>query len=163
MNVFTAAKTRTEAMQQTPREAPTGMPLVLIHIVALACGLLLALAVHIVLIAKGVGLTAMFQDIFATSTDQLKAALAWWAIGLAGCLGSWGTIVLLRRTTAGRSRASLLPVGLALLFFCLLTAAGYESHVTGPGSAVTSTAANFASMALGGFMAFFAAHFAARR
>jgi hypothetical protein len=54
-------------------------------------------------------------------------------------------------------------IGLGLLFFCLLAVAGHEANAAAPGSAAMSTAANLAAMALGGFMAFFAAHFAARR
>jgi hypothetical protein len=150
-------------MHETNDPAQQEMPHVLVYILALACGLFLALAVHIALTASGVGLTSVLRELFPTSSDQLKSALAWWAVGLAGCLGSWGTIVVLRKTSPGAQAQRLFRFALVLGFFCLLAAAGSRADSGSAGSAAMTTAANLAAMGLGAFMAFFAAHFATRR
>lgn len=150
-------------MQDMKRETlQSEAPRVLVYIMALACGLFLALVVHIALTAEDAGLSTVFQELFPASTDQLTSALAWWAIGLAGCLGSWATILLLKKPAAEPTHR-LFRLGLAVVFFCLLALAGHEANASPAGSAAMSTAANLAAMTLGGFMAFFAAHFAARR
>jgi hypothetical protein len=133
----------------------------LIYTTALTCGLLLALAVHIGLTAAGIGLAGAAAEAFLSGKDQINTALAWWAIGIAGCLGSLAAIALARRL----NRPLLRGVRLTLIaaFICVLAVAGRKA-ATPPGSeAALTTAGNLAGMALGGFMAFFAAHFAARR
>jgi hypothetical protein len=134
---------------------------VLIYIAALTCGLFLALAVHIGLTAAGFGLSAPALEVFFFGKDQIKTALAWWAIGIAGCFGGLTAIVVARQWN--NPRWKWLCAALALGFVCLLAVAGHKAPAPpGSGTAVT-TAINLAAMTLGGFMAFFAAHFAARR
>ena len=149
-------------MDEAEASAQQATPRVLIFIIALACGLFLALAVHIALTAQGAGLTSALRELFPTSTDQFKSALAWWAIGIAGCLGSWGTILLLRTTFPAAVEIFVRPA-LGLVFFALLAAAGHAAASAAPGKLGMITIINLAAMALGAFMAFFAAHFAARR
>jgi len=132
-------------------------------ITALASGVFLALAVHIGLSLAGAGLAKGLQGSFPGSLDQFKMALAWWAIGIAGCLGSLAAIFLLRKFSARPRLASLLRIILGVVFFCLLAAAGHEAASAAPGRLGMITIINLAAMALGAFMAFFAAHFAARR
>jgi len=150
-------------MQEAEASTQEALPRVLVYITALTCGLLLALAVHIALTAHGAGLTSAVRGLFPTTADQLRSALAWWAIGLAGCAGSWGAIVLLRKTSPARPEHRFLRVSIALAFVSLLAMAGHEASPAPAGSAPINAAANLAAMAFGGFMAFFAAHFAARR
>ncbi len=134
---------------------------VLTYIIALLCGLLLALAVHIGLTAAGVGIAGAALDVIFQGKDQIKTALAWWAIGLAGCCGGLAAIALARRWN--RPRWRWLRLIFVFLFICLLAFAGQKAGApAGSGTAITA-AANLAAMMLGGFMAFFAAHFAARR
>ena len=134
---------------------------VLIYTTALTSGVLLALAVHIGLTAAGVGLVGTALEAFLSGKGQINTALAWWAIGIAGCLGSLMAIWLARGLHEPRTRG--LRLALALLFVALLAVAGRKAAAP-PGSAAALTAAvNLAAMMLGGFMAFFAAHFAARR
>jgi hypothetical protein len=134
---------------------------VLIYTTALTCGLFLALAVHIGLTAAGVGLAGSAVEVFLSGRDQINTALAWWAIGIAGCFGSLAVIVLARRLN--RPGLHILRLILGFAFFCILAVAGYKA-ASPPGSqAALTTAVNLAAMTLGGFMAFFAAHFAARR
>ena len=157
-----ATATGIEGMGEADSSAPQQLPRVLIFTTALTCGVLLALAVNIALNAAGVGLASLGRELFPTHQDQLKSALAWWAICLAGCIGSWAVILLLRSTSTGKS-AQRLRLGLAIAFFCLLAAAGHEAApVAGLGTA-TITAVNLAAVGLGAFMAFCTVHFALRR
>jgi hypothetical protein len=91
-------------MQEAGVSTRGGSPRVLIYMTALACGLFLALAVHIALTAAGVGLTGASPELFFSSKNQLNLALAWWAIGLAGCFGSLAAIILTRRLNRPRLR-----------------------------------------------------------
>jgi hypothetical protein len=150
-------------MHEAEASAPQELPRVLIYITALACGVFLALAVHIGLSAGGAGRGGALRGVFGGGPEPNKTALAWWAIGLAGCFGSLGTILLLRKTAADRRALRLLRLSLGLAFFCLLAAAGSKASSAPAHGAAMTTAANLAAMGLGAFMAFFAAHFAARR
>ena len=148
-------------MQEAGASTPSESPRVLIYTTALACGLFLALAVHIGLTAAGLGLGTAARGVLFSGKDQINTALAWWAIGIAGCSGSLAAIVIARRLN--RPGLKILRVTLAFAFFCLLAVAGRKA-ATPPGSgAAVTTAVNLAAMTFGGFMAFFAAHFAARR
>lgn len=134
---------------------------VLIYVIALTCGLCLALAVHIGLTAIGFGLSGPALEVFFFGKDQIKTAIAWWAIGISGCFGALAAIMVARQWN--RPRGQWLRAALVLAFVCLLAAAGHKAAAPpGSGTAVT-TAMNLVAMTLGGFMAFFAAHFAARR
>jgi len=146
--------------QEAGASARAEWPRVLIYATALACGLFLALAVHIGLSAAGIGLAGLTPEAIFSGKNQINTALSWWAIGIAGCLGSLAAIAVTRRFN--RPGLRLARLGLAIGFFLVLVVAGHEA--TAPaGSAAAATAINLAAMTLGGFMAFFAAHFAARR
>lgn len=140
---------------------PPATPRALIYITALICGLLLALAVHIGLTALGYGIVGATPKTFLSGKNQINVALAWWAIGIAGCLGSLAATYLSQRLN-GRG-LKLLRLAIVGVFFCVLTVAGHQAPATQSGGAGMTVASNLAAMALGGFMAFFAAHFAARR
>lgn len=148
-------------MQEAGASTPRGSPRALIYTTALACGLFLALAVHIGLTAAGVGLPGSAPEVFFTGKDQFNTALAWWAIGIAGCLGSLGAIALSRKLSRPGMRALRLII--AVVFVCLLAVAGHKAAAPPGGGAAMTVAANLAAMTLGAFMAFFAAHFAVRR
>jgi hypothetical protein len=139
----------------------TQPPRALIYTTALACGVFLALAVHIGLTAAGMGLAVAARDVFLSGKDQISAAFAWWAIGIAGCLGSLVTIAIARGMWGRGLR--ILRLLLAIAFFCILVLAGHEATAPSGSGAAMTVGINLAAMALGGFMAFFAAHFAARR
>jgi hypothetical protein len=150
-------------MQEADASTARELPRVQIFVTAVTCGLFLALAVHIALAGAGSGLTSLWRDLFPASTEQLKSALAWWAIGIAGCVGSWGAILLLRRTSAYRPVHRLLRLGLGAAFFCLLATAGHIApSMPSIGAAITA-GANLAAMSLGAFMAFCTTHFAIDR
>lgn len=148
-------------MHEAEASTQQASPRVLTYIIALACGLFLALAVHIGLTAAGFGLTGASREMFLVGKDQINTALAWWSIGIAGCLGSFGAIFLSRNVN--RPIARLFRLVLALGFFCILAVAGHKAAAPPAGGAALTVAGNLAAMTLGAFMAFFAAHFAARR
>jgi hypothetical protein len=145
-----------EAGASTPPESRA-----LIYTTALTCGLFLALTVHIGLTAAGFGLAGAAVEVFLSGRDQINTALAWWAVGIAGCLGSLAAIAVARQL----HRPGLRIMRLALMpaFICLLAVAGRKAAAPAGSEAALTTAVNLAAMMLGGFMAFFAAHFAARR
>ena len=146
-------------MQEAGASARAGQPRVLIYTAALVCGLFLALSVHIGLSVSGLGLSGA-REMFS-GKNQINLAMAWWAIGIAGCFGSLLAIMIARRL--GRPGFRFLCLLLAVGFFCLLAVAGRKAGAMPGSGAAMSTAINLAAMTLGGFMAFFAAHFAARR
>lgn len=139
------------------------LPRVLLFILALTCGLFLALVVHIALSSAKVGLTSMWRDLFPTSANQLKSAMAWWVIGIAGCAGSWGAIRLLRSTSARPPVQHVLRLSLGGAFFCLLAAAGHAASSAADTGIAATAAANLAAMSLGAFMAFCTTHFSIDR
>jgi hypothetical protein len=157
------AVTVTDEMPGALASMPAEMPRALLFTTALTCGLLLALVVHIALTGAGAGLTSIWHTLFSSSMDQLKSALAWWAIGISGYVGSWSTILLLRRTSAGRPLHRLLRVSLGLGFFCLLAAAGHTVASAPPVETAMGAGANLAGMTFGAFMAFCATHFSIDR
>jgi hypothetical protein len=156
------AATVTEGTQEAG-STDAELPRVLIFATAIICGLFLALTVHIGLTGAGAGLTSIWRDLFPTSTVQLKSALAWWAIGGAACLGSWGTVLVLRKTSARLPLDRMLKLALSGVFFCLLVAAGHAAAAAPNIGPVATAAANLAAMCLGAFMAFCTAHFAIDR
>jgi len=147
-------------MQEAGASTRAGQPRVLIYTAALVSGLFLALSVHIWLAAAGIGL-AGGREVFLSGKGQINLAMAWWAIGIAGCFGSLLAIVVARRLN--RPGFRFVRLLLAVIFFGLLAVAGRKAAALPGGGAAMTTAVNLAAITLGGFMAFFAAHFAARR
>ncbi len=152
------AVTGIEETREAQSSTEPELPRVLLFVTALTCGLFLALAVHIALTGAGAGLTSMWHTLFSTSMDQLKSALAWWAIGISGCIGSLGAILLLRRISAGRPAHRFLRLSLGVAFFCLLAAAGHAALSPPDIGAAITVGANLAAMSFGAFMAFCTAH-----
>ncbi len=134
------------------------LPRVLLFVTALTCGLLLALAVHMALTGAGAGLTSMWHTLFPSSMDQFKSALAWWAIGIAGCVGSLGAVLLLQKPAAGQPLRRFLRLIVGLTFFCLLAAAGHAAASPSDVAPAITVGANLAAMGFGAFMALCTAH-----
>jgi hypothetical protein len=147
-------------MSDAEVSAQDGLPRVLLFAVALICGLFLALAVHIALTGTGNGLAGPWRDLFPPHAAELKAAFAWWAIALSGCLGSFFAILLLRAAPPRGSAPRIFRLSLGIIFFGLLAAAGHGVAAAPPGETIATAATNLAAMSLGGFMAFCTTHFA---
>jgi len=146
-------------MSEGEVSAQDELPRVLLFVVALLCGLFLALAVHIALTATGNGIAGPWQTLFPNNAAELKAAFAWWAITLSGCLGSLTAILLLRAATP-RGGSRILRLSLGLIFFGVLAAAGHGVSAAPPAGIIPTAAINLVAMSLGGFMAFCTTHFA---
>jgi hypothetical protein len=163
---MTSAHTAIEATSETPHMSdfdippPVVLPRAVLFVMALLCGLLLALAVHISLSAAGGGLAGPWRELFPAHAAQLKAALAWWAVALSGCVGSFFAILLLRADPAQGPGARLLRLCLGIAFFVLLAAAGHSVSATPAAGIIPTAVTNLAAMSLGGFMAFCTTRFA---
>jgi hypothetical protein len=127
---------------------------------AVACGVLAALAMHILLTVLGAGLSTALRDLLPTSAEQLTSALAWWAIGAAGFIAGWATGAYLIAATRERefihrlARRILIAV---VLVVC--TAAGILSKAGG-GAPVSEVIASLAALAVGSLTAYCGARFA---
>jgi len=147
-------------MNATEAPAEDALPRILVFVLAIGCGLFLALTTHIALTSAGIGLAAPWQDLFPIHGQQLKAALAWWAIAISGCMGSFVVVLLLRARPSRGPGGRILRLGAGIFFFCLLAVAGHAVATAPAASLVATAATNLAAMSLGGFMALCTAHFA---
>ena len=116
---------------------------------AVACGVLAALAVHILLTVLGFGLSTVLRDLFPNAWQQLISSVAWWAIGAAGFIAGWATGNYLiaaareREVISRLARRFLIAVVLAVC-----TAAGILSK-SGSGPATAEVIASLTALGLG--------------
>lgn len=140
-----------------PRRGP---PRILTFGSALTCGLLIALALHILLIDTGWGLGSVWRGSNPSPTAGLHAAIAWWVIAAGAFVGSWAIGKIWRLRIWRRSQQLRRLSGLILVIG--LAVAG---HAAGPpaanGAGITLTV-NFAAASLGVVMAFLGAYLAVR-
>lgn len=126
---------------------------------AIACGVLAALTVHILLTVSGIGLGTVLGE-NPSSAQQLTASLAWWAIGAAGFIAGWATGAYL--ATASRGRAFIATIArrlLAALVLAMCTAAGVLSK-SGAVGASADVISSLAALLLGSLSAFCGARLA---
>jgi hypothetical protein len=125
------------------------------------CGVLVALAVHILLGAFGLSLSRLWRDPPAAAAE-VRWALAWWGIAAAGFVTAWVTTGILRGLPErqGPSGGQWLLAG---LFVMLLAAAGRGSAGTGSMAVSQSLLASVAAMVLAAVAAALATYFASRR
>lgn len=127
---------------------------------AIACGVLAALAVHILLTVFGLGLGTVLRDLLPSSTQQLVSSLAWWAIGLAGFVAGWATGVYLIAAAREREFLHLLARRfLIALVLAVCTAAGLLSK-SGSAGGGADVLAGLAALGLGLLSAFCGARLA---
>ena len=128
---------------------------------AMGCGVLLALAVHMLGQRFGLDLTGLWRS------DEVKivpigAAAAWWLIATVGFSGGYFTATLMQSAADGqipqRMRQFLIAVGVLLL-----AGAGQVASAPSPIPTVSGVLAGLAALCLGAVMAFCGAHFALRR
>ncbi len=129
---------------------------------AITCGVLLALAIHIITSRLGLGLASAWREVGGNAGDQMRSALAWWLIAAAGGFGSFATAVLLidpPQRTRGRT---IMEWSAASAFLVLL--AGAEHYGTGEvGIGPTpKLVAGLAALTLGALMSWAGAYFAFR-
>ena len=106
-------------MQSPKREAaPLAQPPALIYAAALTCGVLASLALQLYLRGAGFELATLWENMFATSTRQLRTTGPWWAIaGLAFLAGGITAAALSRLPLPWRRFRSLRwAAGAAIVF-----------------------------------------------
>jgi hypothetical protein len=104
------------------------------HAAAVACGILAALTVHIVLVVSGYGLQTVLRSSAPSDAQQMTSSLAWWAIGASGFVGGFASGAYL--IAAARSRHVIAMIARRLLIVVVLavcTTAGILSKVGGLG------------------------------
>ena len=129
------------------------------YVAAVTCGVLAALAMHIVLTVFGVGLDAVLRA--ATSArQQIISALAWWAISAAGFAGGWAAGAYL--IAAARERAFVYLLAQRFLIgvvFAVATVGGVMSKM-GDGGGTIDVIAALTALGLGLVCAFCGARLA---
>jgi hypothetical protein len=140
---------------------PVPFPRHLMFAAALICGVLLALALH--MIGQGFGLD--LGGLWGADPREFMpagAALAWWLIATAGFSGGYFTASLMNSAAAGelppRMRNLLIAIGVLLL-----AAAGQAASAPSAIPSVSGVLAGVAALLLGALMAFCGVHFALRK
>ena len=128
---------------------------------AMICGVLLALAVHMLGARYGLDLGGLWR----TDTHEFMpagAAIAWWLIATVAFSGGYFTANLMDSAVSGqipqRMRQFLVAVGVLIL-----AGAGQAASAPSPIPTISGMLAGLAALALGAAMAFCGAYFALRK
>ena len=128
---------------------------------AMICGVLLALAVHMLGARYGLDLGGLWR----TDTHEFMpagAAIAWWLIATVAFSGGYFTANLMDSAVSGqipqRMRQLLIAVGVLIL-----AGAGQTASAPSPIPTISGMLAGLAALALGAAMAFCGAYFALRK
>ena len=128
---------------------------------AMICGVLLALAVHMLGTRYGLDLGGLWQS-DPLQFVPLGAALAWWLIATVAFVGGYFTATLMHSAVSGqipqRMRQFLIGVGVLVL-----AGAGQAASSPSPVPTISGVLAGVAALGLGAIMAFCGAHFALRK
>lgn len=124
---------------------------------ALVCGLLIALAIHILGQSIGLNLTGLMS-----AEPTAAGAIAWWLIAIGAFGGGYSTALLMNGAASGQMPRSLRQF-LVLVLVVVLAAAGQAASATTGVPNAASVLAGLASLLLGSLMAFCGAFFALRR
>lgn len=126
---------------------------------AMVCGVLLALAFHMIGRRFGLDLTALWHD---PSVIPITAALAWWLIATIAFVGGFVTASLMSVAASGEISR---PMWQFLIGVLVLVLAGAGQVASGPpgGPTVAGVLAGVSALVLGAGMAFCGAHFATRK
>ena len=138
----------------------TAFPRHIVLAAASICGVLLALAVHMLGARFGFDLGGLWRQDFGSDVP-IGAAIAWWLIAAAAFGGGYLTANVLRSAASGtlppRMRQFLIAVGVLVL-----AGAGQAASAPSPIPSLSGVLAGVAALALGGIMAFSGAHVALR-
>ena len=128
---------------------------------AMVCGVLLALAVHMLGARYGLDLGGLWRS----DTGEFMpaaAAIAWWLLASVGFCGGYFTATLMDSAVSGqipqRIRQFLIGVGVLVL-----AGAGQAAAAPSPIPTISGVLAGLAALCLGALMAFCGAHFALRK
>lgn len=124
---------------------------------ALICGVLIALAIHILGQSVGLGLAGLWSN-----DPTIAAALAWWLIAIGAFAGGYGTALLMDGAVSGQM-PRLMRQFLILILVIVLAAAGQAASAPASAPSALGVVAGLAALLLGSLMAFCGAFFALRR
>ena len=128
---------------------------------AMGCGVLVALAVHMLGQRFGLDLSGLWRS------DEVKivpigAAVAWWLIATVGFAGGYIAATLMVGAASGQMSRSMWQF-LAGVLVLLLAGAGLSASGPSTGPVMARVLAGMIALFLGAGMAFCGAHFATRR
>jgi hypothetical protein len=128
---------------------------------AMGCGVLLALAVHMLGQRFGLDLSGLWRG------DQVEvvpigAAVAWWLIATVGFAGGYIAAALMYGAASGQMSRAMWQF-LAGVLVLLLAGAGVSASDPSTGPGVARVLAGVIALLLGAGMSFCGAHFATRR
>lgn len=128
---------------------------------AMGCGVLLALAVHMLAQRFGLDISGLWLG------DQVKvvpfgAAVAWWLLATMGFAGGYIAATLMHGAASGQMSRSMWQF-LAAVLVLLLAGAGLSASGASSGPVTARVLAGVIALLLGAAMAFCGAHFATRR
>lgn len=127
---------------------------------ALGCGVLLALAVH--MLGQGIGLDlGGLLRVDGPAVIPIGPALAWWLIAAVGFGGGYFTARLMDGTTTGQLPRGMWQL-LAFVLVLILSGTGLSASAPSTGPILVRVAAGVVALLLGGCMAFCGARFATR-
>ena len=139
----------------------TYFPRPLILATALVCGVLLALAVHMLGARYGLDLGGLWRSDVGELMPA-SGAVAWWLIATVGFSGGYFTASLMHGAVSGRIpprvRQFLVAVGVLVL-----AGAGQAASAPTPIPTFSGVLAGLAALFLGAAMAFCGTHFAMRK
>jgi hypothetical protein len=156
------AQARNAACNGTPMATPILFPRRLILAGAMMCGMLLALAVHVLGQRFGLDLGGLWRVDDARVLVPAGAALAWWLIATVGFCGGYFTATLMHSAVSGhiprRMRQFLVVTGVLLA-----AAAGQAASAPSAIPTASGVLAGLTALCLGVVLAFCGAHFALRK
>jgi hypothetical protein len=128
------------------------------YVAAVACGVLAALAMHIVLTVFGVGLDAALRA--GSTRQQFASALAWWAIAATGFAGGWATCLYLIAAARERTFVYKLAQRVLIGVVCAVATVGGIMSKMGDGGGTADVIAALTALGLGLVCAFCGARLA---
>lgn len=153
---------RTDARNGPPMATPAYFPRRIILAGAMMCGVLLALAVHVLGQRFNLDLGGLWRFEDPRNLVPAGAALAWWLIASVAFCGGYFTASLMHRAVSGRiprrMRQFLVVTGVLVL-----AAAGQAASAPSAVPTATGVIAGLMALCLGAAMAFCGAHFALRK
>jgi len=128
---------------------------------AMGCGVLLALAVHMLGQRFGLDMSGLWRGNHV-KVVPIGAAMAWWLIATVGFAGGYIAATLMYGAASGRVSRAMWQF-LASVLVLLLAGAGLSASGPSTGPIMARVLAGLIALLLGAGMAFCGAHFATRR
>lgn len=141
----------------------TEMPRTLVMLVAMACGMLAAIAAQIVLARRGIELAGVWRELSPTRGSQLRAASPWWIMSGASFLVGATVAAALSRSPLPWPRFRLLRWAAGAVVVATLAHIGHSAALKVGVAIGIHVAASFAAIGAAGLTALFGAYFAAKR